>query len=412
MHTMKLRLLLLLAAVLPCTALHAQDEAEDAWPEAFSKHLRGKIGDKLEIEMQLQGEPASVLLVSGERQFRGHYWYVNKRIPIDLYGTEPDYTKVKLEEQLFVGGDTGWDTTGHFDGEFDLDGTFSGTWTDKDGKRKLPFKLSPYLPAGAVKTKAYALESSWSERNSEGTASLEHTAFLVQVAADTPAAEKINQTLLKHARAYFAEAVAEEEAEEGADDKPEDAKDKSQPEAEAKAEEPLTLDDVSEALVAERSEDHILDNQRWSFTYTSGVELNENDILCTSHLLSRYTGGAHPNSLTEFFVFNTKTGKELEFGSLFKPTFLDALPKITTEKLRKQEGSSAAGDEGPTIEKLDFEDGDRAWFLTSAGLVIHFDPYAVASYARGNVQVTIPWTELAPWLLEGSPLQKFLPAKK
>lgn len=409
MHTMKLRLLLLLAVVFSSTVLPAQEE-EDAWPEAFSKHLRGKIGDKLEVEMQLQGEPASVLIVSGERQFRGQYWYTHKRIPIDLFGTEPSYSKVNLEEHVFVGGDTGWDSTGSFDGEFDLDGTFSGTWKDKEGKRKLPFKLSPYVPAGAVKTKAYALESSWSERNSEGASSLEHAAFVIQITDGTPAAEKINQKLLEHAKQYFAEDIQDGAAEEDESEKTDDAKDKSEKEKEEP--ESLTLDDVSKALVAERNDSQILDNEKWSYTYTAAVELNENGILCTSHLLSQYTGGAHPNSVTQFFVFDTKTGKELEFKSLFKPAILEVLPEITTEKLRKQEGPVADGDEPIKIEKLDFEEGDRAWFLSAAGLVIHFDPYAVAVYARGNVQATIPWAELEPWLEADSPLRKFLPAKK
>lgn len=405
---MKLRLLLLLAVVLSFPALQAQDE-EDAWPEAFSKHLKGKIGDKLEIEMQLQGEPASVLIVSGERQFRGQYWYTHKRIPIDLFGTEPAYGEAELEEHVFVGGDTGWDSTGSFQGEFNLDGTFSGTWKDKEGKRKLPFKLSPYVPAGAVKTRAYALESSWSERNSEGASSLEHTAFVIQITDDTPAAEKINQELLKHARQYFADDIQDGTVEEGESEKTEEGKDKAEKEKEPEA---LTLDDVSEALVAERNDSQILDNEKYSFTYTAAVELNEHGILCTSHLLSQYTGGAHPNSMTQFFVFDTKTGKELEFKSLFKPAFVEALPEITTEKLRKQEGPVADGREPITIETLDFEEGDQAWFLSAAGLVIHFDPYAVAAYARGNVQATIPWTELEPWLEADSPLRKFLPAKK
>lgn len=391
----------LLAFAIFITTLQAQ-EAEDPWPEAFSRHLRGTIGEKLEIEMQLQAEPGTELFFNGERQFRGHYWYAGKRVPIDLFGSEPDYGKVKLEEQVLSTAEKGWETTGTFDGELKQDGTFTGTWTGKDGKRKLPFKLAPFDSPGAVKVKAHALGSSWTERTAEGVASLEHSAFIVQIADDKPAARKINQTLLSHARDYFAEAESDDP----------DKKDDAKKAKDQTAKKPLTLASVSEALLAERDEELLTNHEKWSFGYAAGVELNAHDVLCTSHLLSSYTGGAHPNSTTDFFVFNTKTGAEVKLEQLFKPGFLEVLPKLATEKLRKQEGIPVDGERGPTIETLNFEEGDGAWFLSVAGFVVHFDPYAIASYARGNVQLTIPWVELEPWLTPDSPLRKFLPGKK
>jgi hypothetical protein len=388
----------LLTLALFITTAQAQD-AEDPWPEAFTRHLRGTIGEKLDIEMQLQAEPGTELFFNGERQFRGHYWYASKRVPIDLFGSEPDHGKVKLDEQVLSSVEKGWETTGTFDGELNQDGTFSGTWTGKDGKRKLPFKLVSFVPPGAVKMKAHALGSSWSERTAEGVASLEHTALVIQVAADTPAARKINQVLLKHACEYFADT--------GSDDP--DKKETSKPTAnDKKAQKSLTLDSVSEALLAERDEELLTNHEKWSFSYVAGVELNVHDILCTSYLLWAYTGGAHGNSNTEFFTFDTRTGAELPLKQMFKPGFLEALPKLATEKLRKQEGSPGNGEPGPTIESLNFEEGDGAWFLSAAGFVVHFDPYAIASYARGNVQLTIPWAELEPWLTADSPLKKFL----
>lgn len=394
---MKLRLLL--ALLLSCTLLHAEEE-EEVWPEAFSKHFKGSIGGKLEVEMELNAEPGTDLF-NGQRQYRGSYWYTSKRIPIDLYGTEPAYMKVELEEQVFMGGDTGWEQTGSFKGELQDDGSFTGTWTDKDGKKSLPFKLSPYQPPGSVKIKAHGLESSWRERTAEGAASLEHTALILQVVGDTPAVEKINQALLQHVHAYFVEESAEE-------DHPDEKKEPSP----SKKPEALTLDSISEAMQAERDEELITNHEKWSYSYTTAVELNENGILCTSHLLSQYTGGAHPNSITEFHVFNTKTGKELPLEQLFKADFLPTLAKIATERLRKQEQPDVKDDTGPSIESLTDEDEDHAWFLTPAGLVVHFNPYAIASYARGNVQVTVPWSDLAPGLSADSPLKKFLPAKK
>jgi hypothetical protein len=378
--------------------LRAQDE-EPNWPEAFSKHLKGTIGDKLQIEMELQGEPGTELFFNGQRQFRGHYWYANKRIPIDLYGSETELGIVKMEEQVLGAGDKGWENTGTFNGALKEDGTFVGTWTDKDAKRKLPFKLSPFQPPGTLKLKAYGLESSWSERTAEGASSLDHTAFLLQIAEDTPAARKINATLLQHAQDYFTQEESENsDKKDVAESKPKDKEPNK----------PATLESLSKALLAKRDEELITNHEKWSSGYAAGVELNEHGILCTSHLLSEYTGGAHPNSNTVFFIFDTKMGDQLTLKKLFKEGFLEVLPKLATDKLREQKGLPLKEEPGPRIETLDFEKGEGSWFLSVAGFVVHFDPYAIDSYARGNVDLTIPWVELASWLTPDSPLRPFV----
>ena len=40
------------------------------------------------------------------------------------------------------------------------------------------------------------------------------------------------------------------------------------------------------------------------------------------------------------------------------------------------------------------------WDFSDEGLIVNFDPYAVASYARGQVSVTIAWTELTDVLAD------------
>ena len=409
---MKLLVTLLLSLVLSCAWIHAQEGDDEGWPDAFSRHFKGTIGDKLQIEMQLQSEPSSENDIDGGgHNFRGQYWYANKRIPIDLFGSETDFGIAKLEEHIFVDEARGWRTTGTFEGEMKEDGSLSGTWSDPDGKRKLPFKIVRFEAEGAVKLKAHALESSWSERTKDGESGMTHTALVLQVVGDTAAAKKINQTLLDQACTYFTE------SEEQADDAEKKNDEKSKP-TEAKAKKALTLDSVSKALQVERDEELIGNHERWSASITAGIEFNERGLLCVSHLYSQYTGGAHPNSVTEYFTFNTKTGAELELKQLFKPGFFVALPKLANEKLRALDGPKEKGKDkedeatGPTIESLNFDEGDAGWFISVAGFVVHFDPYAIASYARGSVDVTIPWAELEPWLAPDSALKPFVPKKK
>lgn len=396
---MRLAFLLFLLLTTATIGVSQEGEPEEMWPDAFSRQFKGTIGEKLAIQMQLDCEPARGLH-GGEYIFSGQYWYESKGAPITLWGTDTGWREIKLEEQIYAGAKKGYEQTGSFSGKMNDDGSISGTWSDGEGKKKLPFRLVPFSPQGSAKIKVHALKSSWQERTAEGLASLEHTATIVEVSG-VKGAEKINQTLRQAAVATFKEAEVEEGKSEG------DAAKKQKPEK------PATLEDVSKVMLAERDDDMIANQDKWSLNYISSVRLNAQGVLCTEHITSDYMGGAHPNSVTEFHVFNTNTGAELTLAALFKAEFLKALPKIGVEKLHKAEALAPNEEIGPdaglSLGDVEYDEGKFTWFLSPEGFVVHFNPYEVSAYARGNVQYTVPWVELKPWLAEKSPLHRFVP---
>ena len=397
-----MRYALFLSLLLAATVGFSQEsEPEEIWPDAFSRQYKGTIGDKLAIQMQLECEPSRGLHDDGDFVFRGRYWYESKGTPITLWGSDAGWHELKLDEQIYAGTKKGYEQTGSFQGKLNDDGSISGTWTDGEGKKQLPFKLTPWSPGGAAAIKVHALESSWQERTSEGLASLEHTATIVEV-SKVPGATKINQVLLLDAVNNFKETSAEE-----AEEPEKKAPKKEGPKKAA------TLDDVSKAMLAERHEEMIENQEKWSLNFISGVRLNANGVLCTEHVISDYTGGAHPNSMTMFHTFDTSTGAELTLAALFKADFLKALPKLAIEKLSKAEGLAVNEELGPdagiNLGDVEYSEGTFTWFLSPEGFVVHFNPYEVAPYARGNVEFTVPWVELKPWLTEKSVLHKFVP---
>ncbi|RBP37727.1 uncharacterized protein DUF3298 [Roseimicrobium gellanilyticum] len=396
---MRLALFLSLLLTTATIGVSQEGEPEERWPDAFSRQYKGTIGEKLAIQMQLECEPTRGLH-GGEYVFRGQYWYESKGTLITLWGNDAGWHEIKLDEQIYAGAKKGYEQTGSFSGKLNDDGTISGTWSDGEGKKKLPFTLTPFAPQGSARIKVHALESSWQERTTKGLSSLEHTATVVEVSG-VKGAEKINQTLRQSVVATFKEAEVEE------DGSQEEASKKKKPEK------PATLEDISKAMLAERDDDMIANQEKWSLNYISGVRLNANGVLCTEHITSDYMGGAHPNSVTEFHTFDTNTGAELTLAALFKPEFLKALPKLGVEKLHKAEGLAPAEEIGPdaglSLGEVEYEEGKFTWFLSPGGFVVHFNPYEVSAYARGNVQYTIPWMELKPWLTEKSPLHKFIP---
>lgn len=107
-----------------------------------------------------------------------------------------------------------------------------------------------------------------------------------------------------------------------------------------------------------------------------------------------YTGGAHGMRTTEYHNYWTKGGYELSLGDLFAE---EELPRITERiKAKLCERYGASGDE---------ELAQRGFFpeaiaptenfeVTPDGIVFHYDPYDIACYAMGEIDVPFTKEEL------------------
>ena len=125
------------------------------WPaELFARPKTtdyvGTIG-KLRVEMRLITEPI-METQNGETyqigiRYSGYYSYTKQGRPIKLSG---------VYNALGVGGgvahplielseETDGELTGYFDGTFNRQGVYSGTWHSEVGKRNLRFTFSPKL---------------------------------------------------------------------------------------------------------------------------------------------------------------------------------------------------------------------------------------------------------------------------
>jgi hypothetical protein len=107
-----------------------------------------------------------------------------------------------------------------------------------------------------------------------------------------------------------------------------------------------------------------------------------------------YTGGAHPNTTLTIFNFDNISGNQIDIKSAILDTV--NLKKIVYEAFQKNE-----------IQELNtktFEPGsyfmENGFFLpqnmaiTSDGLQFLYQKYEIASYARGEIIFTVPWSQL------------------
>ncbi len=143
-----------------------------------------------------------------------------------------------------------------------------------------------------------------------------------------------------------------------------------------------------------------------------------------------FTGGAHPNSVTDTILWDKTQKKRISIRPFFNET-ADGGPTMTAmaklvriavakEKLERWKESrpdDEKKDPLPTVEESVDKDEQLQRAIQprllkigpisltpstvagkSSGLTFHFSPYAVDAYAAGPYTVFVPWTALKPFL--------------
>ncbi len=107
-----------------------------------------------------------------------------------------------------------------------------------------------------------------------------------------------------------------------------------------------------------------------------------------------YTGGAHPNSGLSFYTFDRKTGRMLTLDDMVEDT--TALIGLVEQAFRQQQKikpDANLEEEGYFLHEGHFFLPDNVG-TTRNGLIFYYNPYEIAAYAVGPVQVTIPYEKL------------------
>lgn len=108
-----------------------------------------------------------------------------------------------------------------------------------------------------------------------------------------------------------------------------------------------------------------------------------------------YTGGAHPNSNLAFYIFDRETGRTLSLSDLVSDT--TALLGTVEQAFRKQQALPPQ----TNLEEQGYFLRDGRFFLPAnigmsrTGLVFYYNPYEIAAYAMGPIEITVPYEQLS-----------------
>ena len=132
-----------------------------------------------------------------------------------------------------------------------------------------------------------------------------------------------------------------------------------------------------------------------SFTVTRA---DENVIAFTENGYE-YLGGAHGTPYTIGINYDTDTGELISFTELsdnpdaFRADTLAYNQALAQTEYYSQQMFNTDDITNGTLEETLYADG--MWYLSTSGLVFMSPPYALAPYAAGTLEFTIPYSELA-----------------
>lgn len=132
----------------------------------------------------------------------------------------------------------------------------------------------------------------------------------------------------------------------------------------------------------------------WEINQKGDTVLTTPKIIAYQLDLYTFLGGAHPNSNKQFTLFDRQTGVVVPFHAFVTDSV--ALLKKTEaafRKLEKLQPTDNLEEKGYFLNNHQFFQADNCTF-TREGVLVYYNPYEIAAYARGPIQFVVPYSEL------------------
>jgi hypothetical protein len=146
--------------------------------------------------------------------------------------------------------------------------------------------------------------------------------------------------------------------------------------------------------VAERMPNMSWESLNWFYREVFAIVAETSRIAIISQEKEYYTGGAHGMRNKDYYVFSLEDKRQLTLDDIVLDGARPALEDLVEEALRDlMEIPSWI----PLSEKGFFEDWEGKlddFYLSSHGLGFQWDPYEIAPYVMGSMEISIPYDRL------------------
>jgi len=128
----------------------------------------------------------------------------------------------------------------------------------------------------------------------------------------------------------------------------------------------------------------------YSYEDRSEILFKNRKYLSLRHTHVAYTGGAHPNTTLQHWIIDRKTGRIITSNDLFVKNAVDKIKVLTDAELKLKFKEN-------NLENILFSTDYKVSediYLTKKGIVFQYDPYEIAAYVYGSIEVFIPYEKL------------------
>jgi hypothetical protein len=160
----------------------------------------------------------------------------------------------------------------------------------------------------------------------------------------------------------------------------------------------VTLEQLADEFFAEYESVQKEFSVSWPYQFDldGSVLLNRSGLLTVDLSYYAFTGGAHGNSYTQYFVFDAVGGTRLGLDDVFVQGFEERLNKLIDSRYREMKGLTAAdrldGEKGMLFDNVVEFNGNFA--LTGQGVSFFYNNYEIAPYAVGSTTIELPYGDL------------------
>ena len=137
------------------------------------------------------------------------------------------------------------------------------------------------------------------------------------------------------------------------------------------------------------------------------VELLYEDaqVVSLTFQMASFTGGAHPMSARRLASFDRSTGERLTLDAAVRPSAVGLLTDLVTRSVRTEQAIPPEldlADAGFLVEDNRIAPTDN-FAVTATGWRMHYDPYEIAPYAMGPIEVELSFDDIENIALPGTP---------
>ena len=342
--------------------------------KGFYKHFKGTV-DTYAVTMNLVQVRDSTNDFSAYN-FKGHYYYDKYQQPIALYGEFDSLGNIVLHEATMQDKDI------YFTGKIDASGSFSGIWQDTSTKRKLPFALKETYADGSLALDFHFFEDSvklWKNKANSPMATFDIESLLPAKTVENGIAAFLKDKIFM---GFNNDSIEKSYA-----NIPLDGLEKMKRDTFFKV--------YLETMTDEKpdSSGEISPSLNYAESHSLSVLYNEKGLLSLGFSEYTYGGGAHGNYGTLISSYDLAQKKVLKINDIFLPNFEKtlntALAKAVRDKFEmksKEALSSYLFDN--TIKYTD------NFCITKKGILFLYNPYEIAAYAYGEIELFIPFEEI------------------